>query len=39
MPFIALVATLLYLDARIRREGLDLQLGAASPDRAAGPAF
>jgi hypothetical protein len=38
MPFIALVATLLYLDARIRREGLDLQLGAARSSRAAGPA-
>jgi hypothetical protein len=38
MPFIALVATLLYLDARIRREGLDLQMSAASSSRDAGPA-
>jgi hypothetical protein len=28
-PFVAIVATLLYFDARIRREGFDLQLTAA----------
>jgi hypothetical protein len=39
MPFIAMVATLLYLDARIRREGLDLQMTAATLDREARPAF
>jgi hypothetical protein len=38
MPFIALVATLLYLDARIRREGLDLQMTAAALNREARPA-
>jgi hypothetical protein len=38
MPFIALVATLLYLDARIRLEGLDLQLAAANLNREARPA-
>ena len=38
MPFIALVATLLYLDARIRLEGLDLQMAAANLNREAGPA-
>jgi hypothetical protein len=39
MPFIALVATLLYLDARIRLEGLDLQMTAAGLNREARPAF
>jgi hypothetical protein len=39
MPFIAMVATLLYLDARIRREGLDLQMTAATLDRETRPAF
>ena len=34
----ALVATLLYLDARIRLEGLDLQVAAANLNREARPA-
>ena len=34
-PFIAIVATLVYYDGRIRQEGLDLQVMAA--DRARGP--
>jgi hypothetical protein len=39
MPFITMVASLLYVDARIRREGLDLQMTAASLSRDARPAF
>jgi hypothetical protein len=37
-PFVAIVSTLLYFDARIRQEGLDLQMMAANLDRGAGPA-
>jgi len=33
------VSTLLYFDARIRQEGLDLQMMAANLDRGAGPAL
>ena len=37
-PFVAIVSTLLYFDARIRQEGLDLQLMAANLHRGAGTA-
>jgi len=37
-PFVTIVSTLLYFDARIRQEGLDLQMMAANLDRGAGPA-
>jgi hypothetical protein len=37
-PFIAIVATLLYFDARIRLEGFDLAILAQGLERSAAPA-
>jgi len=38
-PFVTIVSTLLYFDARIRQEGLDLQMTVANLHRGTGPAF